>query len=134
MSEETTGARGGAAPDLTVYYDGACPLCRAEIGHYTRCEGAERIAFVDVSSESADPGPDLSREAALARFHVRDAHGTLASGGAGFAALWRTLPRWRVAGRLAALPGVRTLLELAYRGFLPLRPALVRLWKRAARR
>ncbi|MGP9819830.1 thiol-disulfide oxidoreductase DCC family protein [Salinarimonas sp. NSM] len=124
-NEDTTAP--GRAPELTVYYDGACPLCRTEIGHYSRCRGAERIAFVDVSDAAADPGPDLPREAALARFHVRDAQGGLVSGAEGFARLWRVLPAWRPAAAVARLPGVGWLLELAYRGFLPLRPHLARL-------
>jgi predicted DCC family thiol-disulfide oxidoreductase YuxK len=82
-----------ASPELTVYYDGACPLCRAEIGHYRRCEGAERVAFVDVAMQ--EPGDGLSRAEALTRFHVRGPDGALVSGAAAFARLWRSLPRWR---------------------------------------
>ncbi|WP_372422568.1 thiol-disulfide oxidoreductase DCC family protein [Salinarimonas chemoclinalis] len=134
MSRTDETPTAGQVPELTVYYDGACPLCRAEIGHYSRCRGAERVAFVDVSDVAADPGPDLPREAALARFHVRDARGGLVSGAAGFARLWRVLPAWRPAAAIARLPGVRTLLELAYRGFLPLRPHLARMLERRARR
>ncbi|MEQ9261449.1 MAG: DUF393 domain-containing protein [Roseovarius sp.] len=126
-SDETGGAR------LTVYHDGACPLCQWEIGHYKRQAGAEAIDFVDVSQAGAETGPDLSRDAALGRFHVRDAQGRLRSGAAGFAALWRELPRFRRLGRVAGLPGVRHLLELFYRGFLPLRPALARLMRRFGR-
>ncbi|WP_029031915.1 thiol-disulfide oxidoreductase DCC family protein [Salinarimonas rosea] len=127
MSGDERATAAGEPPELTVYYDGACPLCRAEIGHYSRCRGAERVAFVDVSDTAADPGPDLPRDAALARFHVRDAQGRLVSGAAGFARLWGVLPAWRPAAALARLPGVRTLVELAYRGFLPLRPYLARM-------
>jgi len=122
-------------PDaMTVYYDGECPLCRAEIGHYRACRGADAVSFVDVSKPDADPGPDLPREAAMARFHVRDAEGRLVSGAAGFAALWSVLPAWRPAARIARLPGVRGVLELAYRGFLPVRPFLARVVGRFSKR
>lgn len=120
--------------DLSVYYDGGCPLCRAEIAHYRRCEGAERLRFVDVGRDVPAPplGAGLDREAALRRFHVRDAQGRLVSGAAAFARLWRVLPHWRWLGRLVTLRvfGVRPLLplaEAAYRLFLPLRPRLARL-------
>lgn len=121
----------GAKTALTVYFDGACPLCSAEIAHYAACRGADRLRFVDLSAADADPGPDLTRRAALARFHVRTGDGRLLSGARAFAAIWAVLPGWRPAARLAALPGIPTVLELGYRAFLPLRPALAWL---AARR
>lgn len=115
----------GTAPALTVYYDGACPLCRVEIAHYRRQQGADALRFVDVAGPAAC-GPDLSREQALARFHVRDADGRLLSGAAAFVSIWARLPRWRWGARIAALPPVLALLELGYRAFLPIRPALSR--------
>ncbi|MFY0010899.1 DCC1-like thiol-disulfide oxidoreductase family protein, partial [Acinetobacter baumannii] len=78
--------------------------------------------------------PGLGQDAALARFHVLDADGRLRSGAEGFVALWRQLPGWRWLARLAALPGVMTLLEYGYRLFLPRRPMLVRLYTRLGRR
>jgi len=126
--------------DLTVYYDGGCPLCRAEIGHYRDCRGAERIAFVDVGRDApaAGLGPDLDRGDALRRFHVRGADGRLVSGAAAFARLWRVLPNWRWLGRLVELRvfGLRPILpvaEAAYRLSLPLRPRLARLITRRGR-
>ncbi len=126
MSDMTDAKDTSKTSDTTVYYDGACPLCTLEIDHYRTREGAERLEFVDVSNESADPGPDLPREAALKRFHVRRADGTLAHGAAGFVEVWETLPGWRWLARIARLPGVLTVLELGYRAFLPLRPHLAR--------
>jgi|28_taG_2_1085356.scaffolds.fasta_scaffold00720_5 predicted DCC family thiol-disulfide oxidoreductase YuxK len=108
----------------TVYYDGSCPLCSVEIGHYASCAGADRLMFVDVSDPNAGLGDDLTRQNALERFHVRRPDGVLLSGARGFTELWGTLPKWRWLARVARLPGVISLLELAYRGFLPIRPAL----------
>jgi predicted DCC family thiol-disulfide oxidoreductase YuxK len=119
---------------LTVYYDGACPLCSIEIAHYRRQTGSDKLRFVDASDPRCTLGDDLSREEALKRFHVRDPSGALISGAAGFARIWAVLPRWRWAVRVAALPGVTPLLEALYRGFLPIRPALSRLAGRLARR
>lgn len=109
----------------TVYYDGACPVCSREIAHYRTRRGAETLAFVDVSQQ-AELGPDLDRDAALRRMHVRMADGSLRDGAAAFAAIWRALPGWRWLGRVAAWPGIAQGLELGYRGFLATR----RVWRR----
>jgi predicted DCC family thiol-disulfide oxidoreductase YuxK len=110
----------------TVYYDGSCPLCRAEIGHYRAQEGASGIHFFDVSSPDVQPAPDLDRTRAMARFHVRRVDGQLLSGAAAFVTIWSLLPRWRWAARIAALPGMVLILEAGYRLSLSLRPALAR--------
>ena len=117
----------------TVYYDGACPLCQREIALYRRSEGAEQVEWVDVSQPHAPLPANLSRAAALTRFHVRDASGQLLSGAAGFAGLWRQLPQWRWLGQWAGRAPLVWVLEGAYRVFLPVRPwlqQLVRTWER----
>jgi predicted DCC family thiol-disulfide oxidoreductase YuxK len=115
-----------AAPRATVYYDGACPLCSREIGTYRRLRGADQLCWIDVSRQEAPLGPDLSREAALARFHVRLGDGTLASGGAAFVRLWESLPGLRWLAAIASRPPLSWALEPAYRLFLRLRPWLKR--------
>lgn len=111
---------------LTVYFDGACPLCRAEIKHYQSQAGADRISFQDLTTidVAAQPAPGLTTAQAMARFHIRRASGELVSGAAAFVAIWQQLPRWRWAARIASFPGVTPILEVGYRLFLPLRPAL----------
>lgn len=114
----------GRDPDgLTVFYDGACPLCRREIGFYQSKRGGGEIHWFDVSrAEASEVVPGLTRDQALARFHVRDRGGRLVSGGAAFAALWRSLPAFRPLGRLFRLRPFSWILEIAYRGFLVVRP------------
>jgi predicted DCC family thiol-disulfide oxidoreductase YuxK len=112
--------------DVTVYYDASCPLCRREIAIY---RGRTDARFVDVSDPDNLPR-DLSAEEAMARFHVRE-DGRLLSGAAAFAALWRVTRGFRLAGRIAGLPGVRHGLEGLYRAFLVVRPLVQRSVRRA---
>jgi predicted DCC family thiol-disulfide oxidoreductase YuxK len=122
-----------ATADLTVFFDGGCPLCRSEIGLYRNGAGAERVAFVDVAAADAgNVAEGLDKTSALARFHVQTADGQLHSGAAGFTQLWLALPGWRWLGRITMLPGIRTVAEFAYRGFLVVRPGIQWFWQRAA--
>ena len=115
---------------LTVFYDGSCPLCTAEMGVYRKCAGADKLAFVDVSAQDVGPvAPGLDKATALRRFHVRAADGGLASGAEGFGHLWLALPGWRWLGRLVLLPGMLQATEVVYRGFLIVRPSLQQLWR-----
>lgn len=106
---------------LTVMFDGACPLCRREIGLYQSLTPLQPVAWLDVSC--ADVTPE-ARAQLMARFHVQQSDGQMLSGAAAFVALWLSLPGWRWLGRLGRLPGVTPLLEVAYRGFLHFRPTL----------
>lgn len=110
---------------IEVFFDGACPLCRREIGFYQRRRGADRFKWVDVSRLPDGPVADaVSRDEMLARFHVRGADGELVSGGAAFALLWAALPGFRLLGRLLLAAPLRWVLDPAYDLFLRLRPAL----------
>lgn len=120
-------------PKATVYFDGSCPLCRAEIAHYRRADRAGELRFVDISDADQSPPAGVTRDQAMKRFNVRTQSGRVLSGAAAFAEVWRHLPRWRWAARAAALPGVLTVLELTYRVFLPMRPALSRIFGFAQR-
>ncbi len=110
---------------LTVFYDGACPLCMREIAFYQRRKGAERINWVDISKDGQLP-PQLSREKALARFHVMDEAGHIHDGAKAFALLWQSLPAFKVIGHIAGFWPVRIILDIGYEVFLRIRPLLPR--------
>ena len=109
---------------LTVWYDGACPLCATEIALMRRLDARGTIDFVDVAAPDAIC--PLDRAALLARFHAREADGPILSGAAAFAAMWRAVPLLRPLGLVAEFPPALWLLERAYRLFLRARPGLVR--------
>jgi predicted DCC family thiol-disulfide oxidoreductase YuxK len=117
-----------AAPKSTVFFDGSCPLCKAEIGYYRRTDQAGALCFIDISEPGSAPPEGITLQRAMKRFHVRASDGRVLSGAAAFVAVWARLPRWRWAARTASLPGVLIALELGYRIFLPVRPILSRLF------
>ena len=111
---------------VTVWYDGGCPLCVREIALMRRLDRRRRIEWVDVSDgTSACP---IDRAELLARFHARE-DGVMRSGAAAFAAMWRAIPALRPLGLLAWRRIVLRILEAAYIRFLRVRPRLQR-WMR----
>jgi len=111
---------------LTVLYDGACPLCRREIGVYRGLRPNTPVCFADVSDAALPLPPGTTREQLLARFHVRGRDGELLSGAKAFLALWAALPGWRWLAWAGRLPGAAWAMERTYRLFLRGRPALQR--------
>ena len=112
----------------TVFFDGSCPLCRAEIGYYRRKDQAGALCFVDVSETGAATPEGITQRRALGRFHVRSGDGRVLSGAAAFVEVWTRLPKWRWAAKAASLPGALAALELGYRMFLPVRPFISRVF------
>lgn len=111
---------------LTVLYDGACPLCRREIGVYRGLKPNTPVCFADVSDPALPLPGGTTRAQLLARFHVRGSDGNLLSGARAFLALWAALPGWRWFALIGRLPGATWAMERMYRFFLRLRPTLQR--------
>jgi predicted DCC family thiol-disulfide oxidoreductase YuxK len=114
-------------PLLTVYFDGLCRLCSAEIEHYRHQAGADRIHFLDITG----PDFDAAREGVDGKevhqvMHVRRADGTLATRVDAFIEIWKCLPKFNWAARAATFAPVRAALELGYSGFARIRPYLPR--------
>ena len=101
----------------TVYFDGSCPLCRAEIGYYRGADRDGALCFIDVSQTDAAVPEGFTQRLAMERFHVRAGNGEILSGAAAFVEVWARLPGWRWAAAAATLPGATAALELGYRAF-----------------
>jgi predicted DCC family thiol-disulfide oxidoreductase YuxK len=117
-----------ASPTLTVWHDGACPLCQREIALMRRLDRRGAIRFVDAAGPDAAASCPLDPGAMLARFHAEE-DGQLLSGAAAFAAMWRAVPLLRPLGLVARNPLVLRLLEKLYLRFLRFRPRIQR-WVR----
>ena len=101
-----------------VFFDGGCALCRREIDHYRRVQGAGRIEWVDITHNTAVLAAyGLEPAAAMARLHVRDIEGRWQTGVWGFAELWSHLRGYRWLAWLLRATPVVPLLDLAYTRF-----------------
>ena len=65
--------------DLTLLFDGGCPLCLREVGFLRRRDLAQRIAFVDIDSPEYVPNQyaDISYRNAMGKIHAITADGTV---------------------------------------------------------
>ena len=116
--------RSSAPPEVSLFWDGGCPLCKVEIAHYKRIDVERRVDWVDITTQ-----PDrlvaagVSFDDAVSLIHAVDhSHGdALRIGTPAFMAVWERLPLpW------SALPPLLNTAPLA----LPLVEVVYRFWAR----
>jgi predicted DCC family thiol-disulfide oxidoreductase YuxK len=109
-------------PRVTIWFDGACPLCVAEISLIRRLDAKNgRIAFVDLTGDGTCP---LDRGDMLAKFHAQETGKPIVSGAGAFGAMWRQVTPFQPLGWLATIPPFLWIMNLAYVQFLRVRPRL----------
>jgi predicted DCC family thiol-disulfide oxidoreductase YuxK len=99
---------------LTLYYDGACQLCRAEMRNIEMRDTGGLLRFVDISQPGFDkypPGTD--RDALMRLLHAQQADGTVLAGVEVFRLAYSAAGLPWVA-RLTRLPGLKALSEAIY--------------------
>ncbi|GGO83361.1 redox protein [Marinobacterium nitratireducens] len=90
----TRGAETTAKP--IVFYDGSCPLCRREIGHYRRLDRACAVDWRDIHRNGAAlDAAGITPDEAMRRLHALEAGGEISTGINAFLVIWRALPRYR---------------------------------------
>ncbi len=109
---------------LTLYYDAACPLCRAEIQFLSRRNQQGLLAFVDINSAHYQPETvGVSCEQALAAMYGQYADGKLISGVEVFAAAYARA-NLKVLAWLFSRKALRPVLNFSYRFFARNRHAI----------
>lgn len=115
---------------ISVFYDGSCPLCVREIGFLQRSFKDETVNWQNIAASDLDITgehevvPGLSRQAAMKRFHIRNEQGVLISGAGAFVAIWKLHPKYGSFAKRLDRPSILWALNLAYDGFLIIRPTL----------
>jgi predicted DCC family thiol-disulfide oxidoreductase YuxK len=113
-------------PKLTLFYDGACPLCQAEILFLSGRNQANLLEFIDINSEKYDPlKVGVSCEEALAAMYGQYADGTLINGPAVFPEAYRRANLPTLAW-LFSRKTVQPALQIGYQFFAKNRHAISR--------
>ena len=96
------------SPDLFVFYDGSCSLCRASIAPVQRLDARHRIEFLDLHDASAQERlPQIDRGLAMRWMQAIDARGRVSSGVEAWARIGLLLPGWRYLSWILLVPGIR---------------------------
>lgn len=128
-------------PELTLYYDGQCPLCLAEVHFLQTRNGQGRLGFVDVAQPDFDgTAHRIACDAAMAQIHGRLANGDTLVGVPVFAHAYR-LANLPILAWILSRPWLQPMLRPAYVWFAKHRhtlskhfgPALLRFSKRLCR-
>jgi len=102
----------------TVFYDGKCGLCSKEIDHYRKIAPQGVFHWQDVTQSAEElEKRGISLAESLRLLHATDAEGKLHIGVDAFILIWSQLDRWRLLGRIVALPPVRKVADLLYIAF-----------------
>lgn len=112
-----------------IYYDGLCQLCSREMEHYQKLNGSEKFGFIDITSQNFNPlEQGLDPVAVHKVMHIKSTlTGEIKTGVDAFIEIWRVLPSYRWASRVASWPLVKALFKVfyalfaRYRGYLPKR-------------
>jgi predicted DCC family thiol-disulfide oxidoreductase YuxK len=103
--------------ELTIFYDGACPLCLKEMRHLHKSDLEGKILFVDINADDFQVNyPSIDRTKANRVLHGFLADGTLILGLDVTCRAWNLVDK----GRWLAIlrwPLVRPVADLAYRVF-----------------
>lgn len=68
-----------AFPELTLLFDGACPLCLREVTFLKSRDGSGRIAFVDIDAQNYQPADHegITYRQAMGRIHAITSEGVV---------------------------------------------------------
>lgn len=82
----------GSRTELTLLYDGLCPICRKEVAWLKRLNSEQKIAFQDINAADFNASQyGISHQLLMAEIHALKANGQLIKGMPVFRALYQAV-------------------------------------------
>ncbi|WP_105258747.1 thiol-disulfide oxidoreductase DCC family protein [Pseudoalteromonas sp. T1lg88] len=102
---------------LTLFYDGNCPMCAAEIRKLKGCAHEGALVLIDINNdEDLSPFPMIDYHAALNTLHALDEKGQILLGLDANVAVWRAVGKYPWL-RVLRWPLIRIVADCCYRIF-----------------
>ncbi len=108
-------------PELTVYYDGACPRCVYERARYEKLSGdpGEKVEWTDITGRDEELRElGIDPDHAMRELHVRDRDGRIHREMDAYIVLMRRVTLMKPLAWLIALPGIRPVISRIYRAWV----------------
>ena len=100
---------------ITVFYDGACPLCTKEVAKWRKAPFTCPVEWFDINGqEDALIRQGIDPHAALVELHTKTKDGVIRTSIDSYVLLLSQLPRWRWVGSLMNLPIIKPTLKWIY--------------------
>jgi len=120
MRKAASQMRFASAPEVSLFWDGGCPLCTTEIGYYKRIDAERRVDWIDLTtSVERLEAAGIAREDAVALIHAIDHKRSEEPliGVPAFMAVWDRLPSpWNALPPIMrAVPHAVPVVEMGYR-------------------
>lgn len=101
-----------------VFYDGDCPLCKKEIGHYMGIDQNKSVHWVDISTDKILlTHYGISFASAMKKLHVIDINNQIRIGVDAFLTIWLRLPYYRYLAKTVTLLKLKKPMTWAYNIF-----------------
>lgn len=116
-----------ATHQIKVYYDGLCVICSAEINHYRKMQGSDKINFIDITRPDFDPVKEgLNPKLVHKELHAKDRNEVLHIGVDAFILIWSNLNKLNWLAKAAKSKIINSFLKANYSLFVKIRPYLPR--------
>jgi predicted DCC family thiol-disulfide oxidoreductase YuxK len=103
---------------ITVYYDGACPICIKDRADYEKLagEGGKDVIWFDITGRDAElRALGIDPRKALTELHIMDGDGRIRSEMDAYIVLMGRVPKLKLLAWFIGLPVIRPLLGRLYR-------------------
>lgn len=111
--------------NITLFFDGKCSVCVAEIDIYRKLDVDNKLSYVDISSPLFDASLVAIPEDRLNKyFNIQLEDGSFVEGVDSFIEIWKRIPKLKFAAKIASIKPVHFLMHLGYLAFAEIRPFL----------